>query len=307
MMRAQLDDVHERGEPLAMLWASEATIYERFGYGIASWAGEITVPRVWGAFAHPFERRGVARLIELEEAEKLFPRVYEAARAVRPGMHSRTEEWWRLRTLRTRDEEKSNPKRFVVIEVDGAPVAYAIWRRQPAFEAGVTVAQLEVLEAIGAEPWALAEIWRFLLDFDWTETIQSWLVPPDHPLFLLLANPRRARYRMGDGVWLRVVDVGAALGSRSYRSDAAVVLELRDAFCPWNEGRWKVEAGRAERTEEPADIALTASALGSVYLGCVSFAELRAALRIEELRDGAVMRADEVFGWHLQPWNVEIF
>jgi predicted acetyltransferase len=86
-----------------------------------------------------------------------------------------------------------------------------------------------------------------------------------------------------------------------------VVFEVRDAFCPWNEGRWKLEGGKAARTEDPAEIALDVDALGSAYLGAVAFAELRDALRVEELVPGAIARADAVFGWRPLPWCPEIF
>jgi predicted acetyltransferase len=307
MMAAQLADVHERGEPIAALWASEETIYGRFGYGIASWAGEISIPRVWSAFAQPLERRGQVRFVEQDEAAQLFPPLWEALRRKRPGVTSRSDPWWTLRVLRIPDEEKANPRRFVVLDLDGSPQAYAIFRREQSWEGGVSTAKLEVQEAIGATPQATAEIWRFVLDVDWTETIRASLLPPDHPLFLLLANPRRARYRMGDALWVRVVDVGAALSGRAYAGDGAVVLDLRDPVCPWNEGRWLVENGEAKRTDAEADIALDASALGSAYLGAVSFAELRSALRLEELKKGAVERADALFGWRPLPWCPEIF
>jgi predicted acetyltransferase len=307
MMLAQLADVHERGEPIAALWASEETIYGRFGYGIASWAGEISIPRVWSAFAQPLERRGQVRFVEQDEAAQLFPPLWEALRRKRPGVTSRSDPWWTLRVLRIPDEEKANPRRFVVLDLDGSPQAYAIFRREQSWEGGVSTAKLEVQEAIGATPQATAEIWRFVLDVDWTETITASLLPPDHPLFLLLANPRRARYRMGDALWVRVVDVGAALSGRAYAGDGAVVLDLRDPVCPWNEGRWLVENGEAKRTDAEADIALDASALGSAYLGAVSFAELRSALRLEELKKGAVERADALFGWRPLPWCPEIF
>ncbi|HXH97134.1 MAG TPA: sterol carrier protein domain-containing protein, partial [Gaiellaceae bacterium] len=105
----------------------------------------------------------------------------------------------------------------------------------------------------------------------------------------------------------RVVDVGAALSGRAYAGEGALVLEVRDALCPWNEGRWKLEGGTCERTGEEPDLALDASALGSAYLGAVSFAQLREALRIEERRDGAVERADRLFAWRPLPWCPEIF
>jgi predicted acetyltransferase len=307
MMRAQLDDVHERGEPIAALWASEETIYGRFGYGIASWCGEVTIPRDRGAYAQPLERRGRVRSMTAEEAAALFPPVWDAFKAQRPGVFTRTESWWRDRILRTPDDQKATPKRLVALELDGEVQAYAIYKTTSQFEGFVSSGKLDVVEAIGSTPQATAEIWRYLLDVDWMATIHTALIPPDHPLFLLLANPRRARYMRWDGLWVRLVDVGAALSGREYAAAGTVVLEVRDAFCPWNEGRWKLEAGKASRTDDPADLALDVDGLGSAYLGAVSFAELRDALRVEELVPGAVARADAIFAWRPLPWCPEIF
>ena len=307
LMDTQLRDVHERGEPIAALWASEETIYGRFGYGIASWAGDVKIAREWGAFAGPLERRGQMRFVAQEQALELFPPVWEALRRERPGVPSRTRDWWELRPLRLPDEEKANPKRFVALDLDGETQAYAVFKRHPGWEDGVSNARVEVTEAVGATPQATAELWRFLLDIDWTATFEASLLPPDHPLFLLLANPRRARYRMGDALWVRLVEVGAALSGRAYSGDGSIVFDVRDAVCPWNEGRWKLEGGSAARTDDAADVALDVSALGSAYLGAISFVELRGAGRLEELVDGAVQRADALFGWRPLPWCPEIF
>jgi len=307
MMRAQLDDVHARGEPIAALWASEETIYGRFGYGLAAWAGEIKLPREWSAFVRPVERRGQTRFVTPEEASSLFPAVYEAVRRQRPGAPSRSDKWWELRQLRMPEEQASSPKRFVALELDGEVQGYTIFRIHSGFDGAVSSARLEVVEALATTPHATAELWRFLLDIDWTKTIEAEVLPPDHPLFLLLANPRRMQYHVFDSVWVRLVDVGAALSGREYSSDASIVFEVRDAFCAWNEGRWKLEGGKAVRTEEPAEIALDVDALGSAFLGAVSFAQMRDALRIEELVEGAVRRADTVFEWRPLPWCPEIF
>ena len=307
LMDEQLRDVHERGEPIAALWASEETIYGRFGYGLAAWAGEARIKREWTAFAQPLERRGRTRFVEAEEARELLPPVWEALMRTRPGVFRRSPAWWELRRTRMPDEEKANPKRFVVLELDGAVQAYAIYRQFPDFEAGVSNARLEVEEAVGATPQATAEIWRFLLDVDWYATLEVGLLPIDHELFYLLANPRRMGFRKGDSLWVRLVDVGAALSGRTLRGPSAVVLDVRDAVCPWNEGRWRVSADGAERTGDAAEIALDVSALGAAYLGSVSFTELRNGLRLEELADGAVARADELFAWQPAAWCPEIF
>jgi predicted acetyltransferase len=307
MMDAQLADIHERGEPIAALWASEETIYGRFGYGLASWAGAVTIAREWSGFAQPLERRGRVRFVEPDEAARLLPPIWTALHAQRPGVFERTEAWWTLRRLRVPDEEKSNPKRLAVLELDGEAQGYAIFKSAPAFEDGVSTATLDVSEAIATTPQATAELWRFLLDIDWQATIKASLLPPDHPLFFLLANPRRARYRLGDALWVRLVDVGAALSGRAYAGSGEVVFDVRDAVCPWNEGRWRVSADGAERADAEADLALDVSALGSAYLGAVSFAQLRDGLRVQEISQGAVERADALFAWRPLPWCPEIF
>jgi predicted acetyltransferase len=307
LMHAQLHDIHERGEPIAALWASEETIYGRFGYGLAAWCGEAKIRREWTAYAQPLERRGRTRFVTPEEARELLPPVWEALMRARPGVFRRSPAWWELRRTRMPDEEKANPKRFVVLELDGAVQAYAIYRQFPDFEGGVSNARLEVQEAIGATPQATAEIWRFLLDIDWYATLEIGLLPVDHELFYLLANPRRMGFRKGDSLWVRLVDVGAALSGRTLSGASSVVLDVRDAVCPWNEGRWRVSADGASRTDDAAEIALDVSTLGAAYLGSVSFAELRNGLRLEERADGAVARADELFAWRPAAWCPEIF
>ncbi len=307
MMDTQLRDVHERGEPIAALWASEETIYSRFGYGISSWAGVLNVPHEWDAFAEPLELGGTTRFVTPEEARELFPPIYETVRRERPGMTSRSEAWWDGRQLRLPEDEASAPRRFVVLELDGEPQAYAIYRTHMSWESGSSTSRLAVREALGETPRATAAIWRFLLDVDWMATVEVPFAPPDHPLFLLLATPRRARYWMGDCLWVRLVDVGPALSGRAYGEGGPLVLEVRDAICEWNDGRWKLEDGACERTDAEPDLALDVAALGSAYLGAVSFTQLQQALRVEEFREGAITRADVLFAWRPLPWCPEIF
>jgi len=307
MMDEQLRDAHERGEPIAALFASEETIYGRFGYGIAAWAGELKVAHEWDAFAEPLEVRGTVRFVTPEEAREIFPAIYDAVRRERSGMPSRSEAWWEIRHLRLPEDEASAPRRFVVFDVDGEPQAYAIYRTNMSWEGGSATSRLTVREAFGTTPRAVAAMWRWLLDVDWMATVEAFLVPPDHPLFLLLATPRRTGYRVGDALWVRLVDVGAALAGRAYGDSGALVLEVRDAVCEWNDGRWRLEGGACSRTDEEADLAMDVAALGSAYLGAVSFAELRAALRVEERREGAVARGDALFAWRPLPWCPEIF
>lgn len=310
LTRAQLDDVHARGEPVAILWASEDTIYGRFGYGMASQSVKVTIPSEHSDFARPVEREGTLRIVDGAEAARLFPRVWDAVRRRTPGMLGRTRSWWELRVLFEPpgggggDE---GPKRFVVLERDGRPEGYAIYRHRPKFEDGNRNSDLEVVEAVAFDVRPTAEIWRYLLDIDWTERVTASRLPVDHPLWWLLAKPRHMRPRIGDGLWVRLVDVGAALSARSYAGDGAVVFDVSDDFCPWNAGRWRLARGQAKRTTADAQLRLDVTALGSAYLGGFTFSELVRGGRVEELRRGAARRADALFAAERAPWCPEVF
>jgi predicted acetyltransferase len=309
LMRAQLDDAHERGEPIAALWSSEETIYGRFGYGLASFCGEIALAREYTAFAHPLEPEGTLRLLEPEQALEEIPPAFERLRLQWPGMFSRNHLWWEHREIYDPEDrrEGAGPKRWVAYERDGSIEGYAVYRHKPGWEHGSTIAELQVLEALGATPAALRDLWGYLLAVDWIATVKAWLLPPDHPLFLLLATPRRMRYRMGDALWVRLVDVGVALSGRRYSDEGAIVFEVADDFCPWNEGVWKLEGGEARRSEDEPDLRLPVQSLGAAFLAGVPFAALARAGRVDELKGGALARADRLFGWDRHPWCPEIF
>ena len=309
LMRAQLDDVHERGEPLALLWASEETIYGRFGYGMASQCAEVSIPRQHSAFARPLEREGTLRIVDAEEAGKLFPRVWDAARRRTPGMLARSQTWWELRILLEipGSAEGAGPKRFAVLEKDGRPEGYAIYRHRSKWTEGTADSDVQVVEAVALDGRPTAEIWRFLLDIDWAVRTNASLLPVDHPLWWLLASPRYMKARIGDGLWVRLVDVGAALSARRYAGDGAVVFEVVDDFCPWNAGRWRLADGKAKRTTAAPQLRLDVSALGSAYLGGFTFSGLVRGGRVEELRRGAAARADAMFAADRAPWCPEIF
>jgi predicted acetyltransferase len=309
LMRAQLDDAHERGEPLAALWASEESIYGRFGYGVASFCGEIKLAHEYTGYADVREPAGLMRFLEPDDAQEALPTVFDRIRLQWPGMFSRNALWWENREIKDPEErrEGAGPKRWIAYERDGEIEGYAVYRHKPGWDEGSTVAELRVIEALGATPEALRDIWGYLLAVDWKANITASLLPPDHPLFLLLATPRRMRYRMGDGIWVRLVDVGAALSRREYSAEGAIVFDVTDDFCSWNTGRWKLDGGAAARTDEEAELALPVQSLASAYLGGVSFASLARAGRVEELQDGALARADAMFRWDRHPWCPEIF
>jgi predicted acetyltransferase len=306
LMRRQLADAHERGEPLAMLFAAEGGIYSRFGYGLASLAGDIELPK---EHARPWddEPLGEARLLESDdEVLDVLPGIYDRVQAQTPGMFTRTREWWLVRRLHQRRGQGGGQQMRVVVELDGVPEAYALYRLDFGIDHMVTRTKVEVGEALGTSPQALAAIWRFLLAIDWVGQINAYWLPLDHPLFHWLREPRRMNFSVIEALWVRLVDVGTALAARRL-GEGAIVLDIADEFGPWNQARWHVADGNADRTTAPADLRLDSAVLGSVYLGGFTFEQLRWAGRLEELKPGATARADELFRSERLPWCPEIF
>jgi predicted acetyltransferase len=306
MMRAQLDDIHGRGEPLAALWASEASIYRRYGYGLASLCGDMDIPRTHADFVRPVERRGEVRIVGRDEALSLCPLVYDQVCPETPGMFARTREWWRSRVLDDPEWRRfgGGELSVAVLEEDGRPRAYALYRLNFSYEDGVPTGKVVVLEAMGASPEAEIAVWRFLLDIDWMARIEAELLPLDHPLLLLAAEPGRLRFRVGDGIFLRLVDVGAALAARSLAGDDDLVLAVSDTFCPWNDACF---TARGQKTMEGPDLRLSVNTLASAYLGGFTFSQLARVGEVEEVSEGALDRADALFRSDRAPWCPEIF
>jgi predicted acetyltransferase len=309
LMRAQLEDVHERGEPIAYLWASEDALYGRFGYGIASFSGDIELRRDRAAFYRDFERTGTVRLLGADDAVEPFSEIQRRAAARHPGMFVRTPEWWRSRRLADPEwaREGGGEQVRALLELDGRPAAYALYRLHFSAQRGMPSGFTNVIEAVGDSPEATREIWRFLLDIDWMDRVRATLLPLDHELFLLLREPRRLTFNHRDGLWVRLVDLEEALNARSYKPGDPVVVEVADELCPWNAGVWELGPEDVSRATGEAELRLDVSALGSAYLGGFTFGELARAGRIEELADGALDRADTLFRADRYPWCPEIF
>ena len=309
MMRALLDACHERGEPVAYLWATEDTIYGRFGFGLASFTAEIDLPRERSAFHASFASWGHVQLVPPATAEQLVAPIYERVAVNTPGMFARSSAWWQVRTLDD-PEWRRGPNGDLlcaVLEDGGRPTAYALYRMNSAFERGLQSGSVAVVEAVGDSPEATRAIWRYLLDIDWMARVKAGLLPLDHPLLLLLAEPRRLGFSLRDGVWVRLLDIKTALSARSYQPEGSVVIEVTDEFCPWNAGCWRVSSAGVERTGEAPGLHCDASGLGSVYLGGFTWTQLARALRAQELISGALARADTLFQVTSAPWCPEIF
>jgi predicted acetyltransferase len=315
LMRHQLDDVRARGEPVAVLWASESAIYQRFGYGLGTLNGSFEIERGRTDWLRRREPEGRMRLVDEAEALATFPPVYERMRAVTPGALTRTEDWWRWGTLRDAEYMRrgAGPKFRYLFEVDDAAEGYAIYRTKGDWDERGPKGQVLVVEAMAVTPRAERAVWGFLFDIDLTRTTKAGRVTMPHPLLLELADPRALGITTGDGLWVRLVDLPAALAARRYGSVDALVLEVTDAFCPWNAGRWRLDASgepgaaAVERTDAPAELSLDVADLAAAYLGAFRLSDLARAGRVVELAPGALRRADALFAADRAPWCATIF
>jgi predicted acetyltransferase len=313
MMRMQLDNVHDRGEATAILWASEGSIYQRFGYGMATMQTRLSIERDRSAFRAPREPTGVVRFVEIEEAKRLLPPVYDAVAPTRPGFFARTPAFWDAEFFHDPEHWRrgAGAAFHVVHETDGRVDGYARYRIRDNWEANGPRSSVVVVEKMATSPAANLDLWQYLLGIDLIATVDAWNVAADDPIVLSVLEPRRLGISAGDGLWLRVVDVAAALAQRRYAVDGRLVLELTDEFCPWNAGRWSlaVDGGMplVELTNDAPDIACDIADLGAAYLGGISFTRLADAARARELQPGAVARADALFRTARPPWCPKVF
>jgi predicted acetyltransferase len=314
LMTSQLRAVHDSGtEPVAILWASEPQIYGRYGYGLATRKLSLRVPRDAQALHPSVPADGRLRLRLVDPADwKPLAAVYESVAAARPGVPERDEPWWRhaVRDVPALRHGKSE-LRCVLAEDDAGVRAYALYATEQRWDEGFGSGEVAVRELLAADPAALAAVYRYLFDLDLMGRIELWNVPVDDPLLHWLQNPRKAGPKLGDGLYVRLVDLARALESRVYSAPAEVVLDVADRHCEWNAGRWRLTAGPAgatcRRTGDDPDLAVDVADLGAAYLGGTTLAELALAGRLAELRPGSLAAASAAFSHAPAPWCPAIF
>ncbi|MDP9429591.1 MAG: GNAT family N-acetyltransferase [Actinomycetota bacterium] len=316
VMRRQLTELHEQErEPVAALWASESSIYGRFGYAPATWRGNLSgdVARL---ALRPDVNLGTGRVepVDVEDFRAAAVGLHDRARRGVPGNLARDARWWDRGLRDDPDQRRGASERRLLrhVEPDGAVTGYAAYRIRSAWtDDGLPDGTVVVEEVRALTPPAHAALWRFLLSLDLVRTMRAPTASPDDPLRHLLAEPRALRSQPFDALWVRLVDVGRALAARRYPAPVNLVLEVRDRFCPWNDGRWSLVGHPAgafcSQTDADPDLVLDVEALAAVYLGGVSLATLQAAGRVTEVSPGAVTAAGTSFRWPVTPWCPDEF
>jgi len=313
MMTTQLDQVRDRGEPLAILWASEGGIYQRFGYGLGSLRMGISIERHRNAFRLPLTPSGTVRFISADDAKRSFPLVHDAIRSGRAGFFNRTPAFWDAEFFHDPEHRRggAGPAWYVLHEADGEPDGYARYRIREQWDDTGSKSAVVVTELMATNPGAHMDLWRFLMDIDLMSRVEAWNLAPDDPILLVMADPRALATTIGDALWVRVVDLPAALAGRSYRTDGRVVIEVADDVLPANAGRWLLTVGdgaaEVASTADAPDIACDITDLGATYLGAFTFAQLADAGRAREIAYDGLERADALFRTDRAPWCPKVF
>ncbi|MBI2709276.1 MAG: GNAT family N-acetyltransferase [Actinobacteria bacterium] len=305
LMARQLDDVAAGSEPLAVLTASESVIYGRFGYGLATTQHSIEIgtdPRR-SAFRDPPAAEGRVRLVRFADGYDRLQAAFDCCRRLRPGMLARSPAYWELLSRDRTSWRDGASALFLAVHEDGCghPDGYATWRIDQSWRDGLPAGRVKVELLDGVDAEVEASLWRFLLDLDLVTALAARERPVDDPLRWRLAEPRRLKVTSArDHLWLRVVDVPAALEARTWSAPGRLVLDVDDRFRPAWGGCFALavgDDGRAsvERASGPAELTLAADDLGAVYLGGVAPSTLAAAGRVRAEGHAALTLADRMF------------
>jgi predicted acetyltransferase len=306
MITGDLRASAERGEPVGILIASEYPIYGQFGYGAAVDAATYTVDTRTARFRRP--GIGSVELVDLATLRHVGPPVYERVRASQPGAIGRDERWWD-RTLHQVEVPGTTPvKGYQAIyrAPDGEVEGYVRYTATQEWDHMRPKGTVSVIELVTATPDAYLRLWRYCCEVDLTTRVQVGSRPIDESLVWSLVDGRTLRQTgRFDFIWVRVLDVAAALSGRRYATDGHVVIEVTDPLGIAG-GRFALEGGPAGATCAPtgatADLTFPVDALGSVYLGGMSVLALAAAGRVDEHSTGALVRADTMFRSAVTPW-----
>jgi predicted acetyltransferase len=309
LMRSQLRDIRERNEPVAALLPTETPLYGRYGYGEATQHASFTIRRGEGALAPdaPADPAIRLRIAAPSDVRHELAKVYDLVLQSRPGFISRPDIWW---DRVTREPGSGyTPLSCLLAEDDEGPRGYALYAgdNRWADEDGLPNRVLTIRELVASDPAAGAALWRDVLSRDLVTEVRAPRRPADDPLRFQLADGRRVRARVTDGLWIRLIDLPAALAARRLSGPVDVVIEVRDDLMPANSGRWHVHATgdgavTCERTAATADVALGVRELSAAYLGGTRLGALAEAGLVAEHRPGSLVRLSAALSWDPSPW-----
>ncbi len=308
LMRAHFADCRQRGEALSGLWASESSIYGRYGYADAAPTFHVDIDaKTVGIPPAPDE----VRLIDVAAARKIFPGIYSDVYLQRPGQLGRSDVWWEHRHFRDPEEwrQGASERRYVVARRAGRPVGFATYRQKAEWTHAVAAGDVRVEELVGLDAAARLSLWSLLCSIDLFPNVSATNLPLDFELPWQVANPRVVRRRVVDGMYVRLVDVPAALEARGYGTSDALTICVTDHL-HLADGTFHLECSPEGAvcvpTDEEPDVVLDVAALASLYLGGGDASILARVGRIDG-EPGAVRRLAAALRSDTAPCCHEVF
>jgi predicted acetyltransferase len=299
-------DARARNYAISALWASEAGIYGRFGFGLAAECDVVEVASTAGLVVAGGRELDELEWIDTARAREVLPAIYAAATADRPGALRRTPVWWRERRFLEAGfvRHGASKLRHVLARRGDTLVGYIAYRQRAEFTDGLPSGKLEIVELMGTDARAEATLWRFAFNADLFPTVSHWNLPVDDAVTWMVNDPRRLTRRRTDNLWLRVDDVPAALAARGYSADGGLRFSIDDG------PTWELNVddgrGRCTASTRAPDLRLGRATLGALYLGGVPASRLaRAGLVTGDV--AAIATADRLFASQVAPWCPEIF
>ncbi len=318
VMTQMLDTLHADGiarhEPIAALWAADAAIYGRFGYGLATQRLAVEIPHAKGTLVNAPEDSSIRlRMVETaSDFEQIAP-VYESVRQSRGGVLALTEPWNARHVYDPAHHRDGATRAMTVLAEDDDGVRgylrYALkaaWPSGRYAEGAVTIYRLMSLDSA-----AHAALWRYALSIDLMTKTKWWNLPVDDPVVTWLEHSRQTSLQVSDAMWVRILDLPAALTGRTYSRDVDVTLEVIDKAFEQNAGTWRLSGGpdgaTCERTNASADITVDVRSLGAILLGGPSLQSHADAGWLEEHTAGAVSATSSAFSATRAPYCPFVF
>lgn len=310
LMGIMLDQAAERGEPLASLFASQGSIYGRFGFGHAAHhlAFDVALDRI--TWVDRTEPTGRVVLYPRIEALPIMRAIYDRAIEGRPGALEVDDRWMDVGFY---ESKKDDERVFYAIHEDdaGTPDAFAMYGIKHVWPRGLPSSEAKVKRLVATTPQSHIAIWRYLCAIDLMARVKADTRPVDEPLQWLVEEPRALRPELEDGLFLRPVDVAAALAARGYVGSGKLVIEVDDGYRPEAAGTFELQVdhgvGVCRRTDQAPDLACSVRAVGSTYLGGVTWTTLAGADRVQERTPGSLVIADGLFRSDRAPWPAFYF
>jgi len=315
MMKHQLLDIHERGaEPIALLWASEAAIYGRYGYGQATPQLHLTGKTKTTAFLPGVDLgTGSVGEVERDEAIPIIKRIHQTLLPDRSGALNRDDNWWAVRWHDPQGWRRGASAYRFALHYDhrGRPDGYVSFRVKTNWEESESASEVIISELDAVAGPGRAALWRFVLDLDLVRRFSAGGAPADEPLRYLVHDLRSVKAELGDGTYARLVDVSRALEARRYLTDVDVIIAVEDSLLTHNSGSIRLEAGpdgaSVTRTRRRPDLIINVRELSAIYLGGTPLAALARAGLIQERTKGAALAAAGAFAWSQPPFCPDFF